>query len=188
MSSALQLLDKFEAITADGFPLGQEGAEILDQIERISRLIEQAKSYYKAQLATGPHCVPGWTLRPGAIRRSLGDFFAAADSDFSPVCILRGVTGGDKLVFFRVPSRTPGSGQLGWPVYLLPLFFYPGKQRTPLEAVNLSLAQYWQPAVRPTPGNQEDNLGPLHLLCSHTTRSDPLPKSLAFWRRKNQSF
>jgi len=73
MSSALQLLDKFEASTADGFPLGHEGAEILDQVERISRLIEQAKSYYKAQLATDPHCVPGWTLRPGAVRRSLGD-------------------------------------------------------------------------------------------------------------------
>lgn len=42
--------------------------------------------------------------------------------------------------------------------------------------------------LRPTAGNQEDNLGPLHLLCSRTTGSDPLPKSLAFWRRKNQSF
>jgi hypothetical protein len=42
--------------------------------------------------------------------------------------------------------------------------------------------------LRPTAGNQEDNLGPLHLLCSRTTGSDTLPKSLAFWRRKNQSF
>jgi hypothetical protein len=73
VNSALQLLEQFEAATADGFPLGQQGTEILDQVERISRLIEQAKSYYKAQLATDPHCVPGWTLKPGAIRRSLGD-------------------------------------------------------------------------------------------------------------------
>ena len=42
--------------------------------------------------------------------------------------------------------------------------------------------------LRPAARNQEDNLGPLHLLCSRATGSDPLPKSLAFWRRKNQSF
>jgi hypothetical protein len=41
--------------------------------------------------------------------------------------------------------------------------------------------------LRPTAGNQEDNLGSLHLLCSHAPRSDPLSKSLAFWWRKNQS-
>jgi hypothetical protein len=73
MSSALQLLNQFEALTADGFPLGEGGAEVLDQIERISRLIEQAKSHYKAQLARDPHCLPGWTLKPGAVRRSLTD-------------------------------------------------------------------------------------------------------------------
>jgi len=47
------------------------------------------------------------------------------------------------------------------------------------------------PTYRPlrlTAGIQEDNLGSLHLLCSCATGSDPLPKSLAFWRRKNQSF
>jgi hypothetical protein len=71
MNSALQLLDQFKAVTAARFPLDQEGAEVLDQIERISRLIEQAKAYYKAQLARAPHCLPGWTLKPGAARRSL---------------------------------------------------------------------------------------------------------------------
>ena len=73
MNSALQLLSEFEVLAADRFPLGEQGAEILDQVERISRLIEQAKSYYKAQLARNLHCVPGWTLKPGAVRRSLGD-------------------------------------------------------------------------------------------------------------------
>jgi uncharacterized protein DUF2800 len=73
MNSALQLLDKFEAATADGFPLGQEGTDILDQLERVSKLCSECKEFYKAQLARDPHCVPGWTLRPGAMRRSLGD-------------------------------------------------------------------------------------------------------------------
>jgi hypothetical protein len=41
--------------------------------------------------------------------------------------------------------------------------------------------------LRPTASNQEDNLGPLHILCSRATRSDHLPKSSTLWRRKNQS-
>jgi hypothetical protein len=35
MNRALQLLSEFEAITADGFPLGQQGAAILDQLKRV---------------------------------------------------------------------------------------------------------------------------------------------------------
>jgi hypothetical protein len=73
MNSALQLLESFEASTADGFPLGKEGALVLDQIERVAKLVEEAKAYYKTQLTQRPNCVPGWTLRPGAIRRSLAD-------------------------------------------------------------------------------------------------------------------
>ena len=73
MNSALELLESFEASTAEGFPLGKGGAEVLSQLERVAKLIEQAKAYYKAQLTKNPHSVPGWTLRPGAIRRSLAD-------------------------------------------------------------------------------------------------------------------
>ena len=73
MNSALQLLAQFQESTADGFPLGEQGAEVLDQLERVGKLLEEAKAYYKAQLAKSPHCVPGWTLKPGAVRRSLGD-------------------------------------------------------------------------------------------------------------------
>jgi hypothetical protein len=73
MNTALELLSEFEAITVDGFPLGQQGAEILDQLERVGKLVEEAKSFYKAQLAKDPRCVPGWTLRPGSVRRSLAD-------------------------------------------------------------------------------------------------------------------
>ena len=73
MNEALQLLAKFEATTVDGFALGQEGSTVLDQLERVSRLLDEAKSFYKAQLAKDPHCVPGWTLKPGAVRRSLAN-------------------------------------------------------------------------------------------------------------------
>jgi uncharacterized protein DUF2800 len=73
MNSALQLFQEFEASTADGFPLGKQGADILDQLESVSKLCSELKEFYKAQLAKNPHCVPGWTLKPGAMRRSLGD-------------------------------------------------------------------------------------------------------------------
>jgi len=73
MNSALQVLADFENTISDGFPLGPEGAEVLEALERVAKLVEEAKAYYKAQLAKSPNCVPGWTLRPGAVRRSLGD-------------------------------------------------------------------------------------------------------------------
>jgi len=73
MNSALQLLSEFEVLAADGFPLGEQGAEVLDHIERVSKLVEETKAFYKAQLARDLHWVPGWTLKPGAVRRSLGN-------------------------------------------------------------------------------------------------------------------
>jgi hypothetical protein len=73
MNSALQVLAEFEASAADGFPLGQQGAEVLEALERITKLVEEAKAFYKAQLAKDAHCVPGWALKPGNRRRSLGN-------------------------------------------------------------------------------------------------------------------
>jgi uncharacterized protein DUF2800 len=73
MNNALELFSEFEAITADGFPLGETGGEVLAQIERVSKLVEEAKAYYKHRLAKDPHCIPGWTLKPGATRRSLAN-------------------------------------------------------------------------------------------------------------------
>jgi hypothetical protein len=73
MNSALQLLNQFEQTVADDLPLGPEGAEVLDQIERVSKLVEEAKAFYKAQFAKDPRCIPGWMLRPGALRRSLAN-------------------------------------------------------------------------------------------------------------------
>ena len=73
MIGALELLDTFEAATADGFPLGKPGTEVLDQLERVSKLLDEAKAFYKAELTKNPRSIPGWALRPGAVRRSLGD-------------------------------------------------------------------------------------------------------------------
>jgi hypothetical protein len=53
--------------------VGKEGAEILGQLERIGKFLEEAKSFYRTQLTKDPYCVPGWTLKPGARRRSLSD-------------------------------------------------------------------------------------------------------------------
>ena len=33
----------------------------------------EAKAFYKAVLTRDPRCVPAWTLKPGALRRSLSD-------------------------------------------------------------------------------------------------------------------
>lgn len=68
----LALLTKFEQDALD-VPLGQEGARLLEQLERVSKLCSELKEFYKAQLAKDPHCVPGWSLKPGATRRSLDD-------------------------------------------------------------------------------------------------------------------
>jgi hypothetical protein len=73
MTGTLELLDAFETKIADGFPLGQEGAAVLDSVKRIEELIAELKSYYRAKLAQDAACVPGWTLKPGATRRSLSD-------------------------------------------------------------------------------------------------------------------
>jgi hypothetical protein len=38
MSTALQLLNEFEASTADGFPLGKPGAEVFDEYTKAGSL------------------------------------------------------------------------------------------------------------------------------------------------------
>jgi hypothetical protein len=68
----LALLTKFDKAALEA-PLGEEGAQILEQLERITRLCTELKEFYKAQLAKDPRCAPGWALRPGALRRSLSD-------------------------------------------------------------------------------------------------------------------
>jgi hypothetical protein len=49
MNSALQLLVQFEAITADCFPLGKQGTEILDQLEHVPDSAPSS-DFYKAAL------------------------------------------------------------------------------------------------------------------------------------------
>ena len=73
MSTALQLLSEFEGQVADGFPLGPAGTEVLNQLERVSQLVDEAKAFYKTALTKDPRSIPGWALKPGALRRSLGD-------------------------------------------------------------------------------------------------------------------
>ena len=72
MNNALQLLARFEKTALDA-PLGEQGAEVLEQLERVAKLCAELKEFYKTALSEDPGCVPGWALRPGANRRVLGD-------------------------------------------------------------------------------------------------------------------
>jgi hypothetical protein len=63
---------KFTALLL-GISIQTEGAAILNRLERIAKLVEELKTYYKAALTRDPACVPGWTLKPGAVRRSLAN-------------------------------------------------------------------------------------------------------------------
>jgi CRISPR/Cas system-associated exonuclease Cas4 (RecB family)/uncharacterized protein YukE len=54
-------------------PLGQGAAKLLEQIKRAQSLFKEVEEYYRTRLAEDPGCVPGWSLRPGAMRRSLPD-------------------------------------------------------------------------------------------------------------------
>jgi hypothetical protein len=72
LNNTLQLLAKFEKVALDA-PLGEQGAEVLEQLERVAKLCTELKEFYKTALSEDPGCVPGWTLRAGANRRVLGD-------------------------------------------------------------------------------------------------------------------
>jgi CRISPR/Cas system-associated exonuclease Cas4 (RecB family) len=54
-------------------PLGEGAAELLEQIKRAQSLFKEVESHYKYLLEETPGAIPGWTLKPGALRRSLGD-------------------------------------------------------------------------------------------------------------------
>jgi hypothetical protein len=54
-------------------PSGEGAAKLLAQIKRAKSLFQQIEEYYRAKLTEDPGCVPGWTLEPGAVRRSIED-------------------------------------------------------------------------------------------------------------------
>ena len=68
----LALLTQFEQDALDA-PLGEEGAQLLEQLERVTKLCTELKEFYKAQLAKDPGCIPGWMLKPGVMRRGLAN-------------------------------------------------------------------------------------------------------------------
>jgi hypothetical protein len=53
--------------------LGEGAAKLLEQIKRAQSLFKEVESHYKYLLEETPGAIPGWTLKPGALRRSLGD-------------------------------------------------------------------------------------------------------------------
>ena len=46
---------------------------LLTQIKRAKSLFQEIEAFYKRVLESEPGTVPGWTLEPGAVRRSIED-------------------------------------------------------------------------------------------------------------------
>jgi CRISPR/Cas system-associated exonuclease Cas4 (RecB family) len=57
-------------------PLGNQAAELLDQIKRAQALFKEIEAYYKRLLEQTPGAIPGWILEPGDVRRSIEDTLA----------------------------------------------------------------------------------------------------------------
>jgi CRISPR/Cas system-associated exonuclease Cas4 (RecB family) len=60
-------------------PLGEPAAQLLTQIKRAKSLFQEIELHYKRLLEVEPGAVPGWTLEPGAVRRSIDDPFKALE-------------------------------------------------------------------------------------------------------------
>jgi hypothetical protein len=57
-------------------PLGNQAAELLDQIKRAQVLFKEIELFYKRLLEETPGAIPGWMLQPGDVRRSIEDAVA----------------------------------------------------------------------------------------------------------------
>jgi hypothetical protein len=57
-------------------PLGNQAAELLDQIKRAQALFKEIELFYKRLLEETPGAIPGWMLEPGDLRRSIEDAIA----------------------------------------------------------------------------------------------------------------
>jgi hypothetical protein len=57
-------------------PLGNQAAELLDQIKRAQALFKEIEAFYKRLLEETPGAIPGWMLQPGDVRRSIEDTIA----------------------------------------------------------------------------------------------------------------
>jgi hypothetical protein len=54
-------------------PLGEGAANLLTQIKRARSLFAEIESFYKQLLQREANAIPGWTLEPGAVRRTIDD-------------------------------------------------------------------------------------------------------------------
>jgi hypothetical protein len=57
-------------------PVGNQAAELLDQIKRAQALFKEIELFYKRLLEETPGAIPGWLLEPGDVRRSIEDTLA----------------------------------------------------------------------------------------------------------------
>jgi hypothetical protein len=52
-------------------PLGEQAANLLTQIKRAKALFQEIEAFYKRVLEREPGAIPGWSLLPGDVRRSI---------------------------------------------------------------------------------------------------------------------
>jgi hypothetical protein len=60
-------------------PMGEPAANLLTQIRRAQSLFKEIEAHYKRVLERESGAIPGWTLEPGVIRRSINDPVAAVE-------------------------------------------------------------------------------------------------------------
>ena len=54
-------------------PLGEQAAQLLDDIRRAQALFKEVEAFYRRVLEDSPGAIPGYGLEPGDIRRSIAD-------------------------------------------------------------------------------------------------------------------
>ena len=54
-------------------PLGEQAAQLLDDIKRAQALFKEVEAFYKRLLEDSPGAIPGWALEPGYTRREIAD-------------------------------------------------------------------------------------------------------------------
>jgi CRISPR/Cas system-associated exonuclease Cas4 (RecB family) len=72
-SAAREQADQAMLTQVVELPLGEQAARLLDDIKQAQALFREIEVHYKRVLEEAPGVIPGWTLEPGDVRRSIED-------------------------------------------------------------------------------------------------------------------
>lgn len=76
---AAKLESTLAIVDPKALPEGEKAALLLTSIDRAFALFKEVRAHYKRVLAKEPGAIPGWTLAPGYIRRSIPDLSALVE-------------------------------------------------------------------------------------------------------------